>query len=107
EFVHENQASLIHQREVGLHADSFAEALRSAVREDPDLILVGEMRDAETIGLALTAAEKGLAVFGTLHTNSAAKTIDRILSVFPVSEQESVRGVLGEVVRAIIAQQLC
>jgi twitching motility protein PilT len=106
EFVHANKKCLIHQREIGSHATSFAEALKSAGREDPDLILVGEMRDLETISMALNAAEKGTVVFGTLHTNNAAKTVDRIISVFPASEQEGIRNVLGETVRAIVAQQL-
>jgi twitching motility protein PilT len=106
EFVHPNKKCLIHQREVGTHAKSFAEALKAAGREDPDLILVGEMRDLETISMALTAAEKGTLVFGTLHTNNAAKTMDRIISVFPSSEQEGIRNVLGETIRAVLAQQL-
>jgi twitching motility protein PilT len=106
EFVHTNKKCLIHQREIGSHALSFAEALRAAGREDPDLILVGEMRDLDTISMALTAAEKGTIVFGTLHTNNAAKTVDRIISVFPADEQEGVRAVLGETLRAVVAQQL-
>ncbi|MBI1372427.1 MAG: PilT/PilU family type 4a pilus ATPase [Phycisphaera sp.] len=106
EFVHENQQSVITQREVGQHTDGFAEALRAAVREDPDVILVGEMRDLETISLALTAAELGLLVFGTLHTNSAAKTIDRIIDVFPSGRQPMIRTMLSESVRAIFSQQL-
>lgn len=106
EFVHPNKKCLIHQREIGSHAKSFAEALKAAGREDPDLILVGEMRDLETISMALTAAERGTLVFGTLHTNNAAKTVDRIINVFPAGEQESIRSVLGETVRAIVAQQL-
>jgi twitching motility protein PilT len=106
EFVHQNKKCLIHQREIGTHATSFAEALKAAGREDPDLILVGEMRDLETIQMALTAAEKGTIVFGTLHTNNASKTIDRIISVFPADEQEGVRNVLGEALRAVVAQQL-
>ena len=106
EFVHPNKRSLIHQRESGAHTPSFAAALKAAVREDPDIILVGEMRDRETISLALEAAEKGVLVFGTLHTNNAAKTVDRIVNVFPSGEQESVRQVLGDTVRAIVAQQL-
>src|SRR5258705_3022601 len=106
EFVHPNKKSLIHQREVGTHAKSFAEALKAAGREDPDLILVGEMRDLETIHMALSAAERGTLVFGTLHTNNAAKTMDRIISVFPAPEQEGIRGVLGETIRAVVAQQL-
>jgi twitching motility protein PilT len=106
EFVHPNKKCLIHQREIGSHATSFAEALKSAGREDPDVILVGEMRDLETIQMALSAAERGTLVFGTLHTNNAAKTMDRIISVFPASEQEGVRNVLGETIRGVVAQQL-
>ncbi len=106
EFVHTNKKCLIHQREIGNQARSFAEALRAAGREDPDLILVGEMRDLETIQMALTAAEKGTVVFGTLHTNNAAKTVDRIINVFPAGEQEGIRNVLGETIRAVLAQQL-
>lgn len=106
EFVHPNKRCLVHQREVGPHARSFEEALHASVREDPDLILVGEMRDLVTIRMALEAAEKGMLVFGTLHTNNAAKTIDRIVNVFPSGEQESIRQVLGETVRGIVAQQL-
>ena len=106
EFVHPNKKCLIHQREIGEQATSFAEALKAAGREDPDVILVGEMRDLETISMALAAAEKGTIVFGTLHTNNAAKTIDRIISVFPADEQEGVRNVLGDALRAVLAQQL-
>jgi twitching motility protein PilT len=106
EFVHPNKKCLIHQREIGSHAKSFAEALKAAGREDPDLILVGEMRDLETISMALSAAERGTLVFGTLHTNNAAKTMDRIISVFPAGEQEGIRNVLGETIRAVVAQQL-
>jgi twitching motility protein PilT len=106
EFVHSNKKCLVHQREVGSQAKSFAEALKAAGREDPDVILVGEMRDLETISMALSAAERGTLVFGTLHTNNAAKTMDRIISVFPASEQEGVRNVLGETIRGVIAQQL-
>jgi len=106
EFVHPNKKCLIHQREIGSHAKSFAEALKAAGREDPDLILVGEMRDLETISMALSAAEKGTLVFGTLHTNNAAKTMDRVISVFPAGEQETIRNVLGETIRAVVAQQL-
>jgi twitching motility protein PilT len=106
EFVHENRKSVITQREVGQHSASFASALRAAVREDPDVILVGEMRDLETISLALTAAELGLLVFGTLHTNSAAKTIDRIIDVFPAGQQPQVRTMLSESVQGIISQLL-
>jgi len=106
EFVHPNKKCLVHQREIGTHAKSFAEALKAAGREDPDLILVGEMRDLETISMALSAAERGTLVFGTLHTNNAAKTMDRIISVFPAGEQEGIRAVLGETIRAVVAQQL-
>ena len=96
EFVHDSKKCLINQREVGPHTLSFANALRSALREDPDCILVGEMRDLETIRLALTAAETGHLVFGTLHTSSAAKTVDRIIDVFPAAEKEMVRAMLSE-----------
>ena len=106
EFVHESKKCLINQREVGPHTLSFANALRSALREDPDVILVGEMRDLETIRLALTAAETGHLVFGTLHTSSAAKTIDRIVDVFPAAEKEMVRSMLSESLRAVISQTL-
>ena len=107
EFVHESKKCLINQREVGPHTLSFNNALRSALREDPDVILVGEMRDLETIRLALSAAETGHLVFGTLHTSSAAKTIDRIVDVFPAAEKEMVRSMLSESLRAVISQTLC
>ena len=106
EFVHEAKKCLINQREVGPHTLSFANALRSALREDPDVILVGEMRDLETIRLAMTAAETGHLVFATLHTSSAAKTIDRIVDVFPAAEKEMVRSMLSESLRAVISQTL-
>jgi twitching motility protein PilT len=106
EFVHESKKCLINQREIGPHSLSFANALRSALREDPDVILVGEMRDLETIRLAMTAAETGHLVFGTLHTSSAAKTIDRIIDVFPADEKEMVRAMLSESLRAVISQTL-
>jgi twitching motility protein PilT len=106
EFVHQPKKCLINQREVGPHTLSFSNALRSALREDPDVILVGEMRDLETIRLALTAAETGHLVFGTLHTSSAAKTIDRIVDVFPAAEKEMVRAMLSESLRAVISQTL-
>ncbi len=106
EFVHQSKKCLINQREVGPHTLSFANALRSALREDPDVILVGEMRDLETIRLALTAAETGHLVFGTLHTSSAAKTVDRIVDVFPAAEKEMVRSMLSESLRAVISQTL-
>jgi twitching motility protein PilT len=107
EFVHEAKKCLINQREVGPHTLSFGNALKSALREDPDIILVGEMRDLETIRLALTAAETGHLVFGTLHTSSAAKTVDRIIDVFPAAEKEMVRAMLSESLRAVISQTLC
>jgi twitching motility protein PilT len=106
EFVHESKRCLINQREVGPQTLSFNNALRSALREDPDVILVGEMRDLETIRLALTAAETGHLVFGTLHTSSAAKTIDRIVDVFPAAEKDMVRAMLSESLRAVISQTL-
>jgi twitching motility protein PilT len=107
EFVHTPKKSLINQREVGPHTHSFSNALRSALREDPDVILVGELRDLESIRLALTAAETGHMVFATLHTSSAAKTIDRIIDVFPAAEKEMVRSMLSESLRAVISQTLC
>jgi twitching motility protein PilT len=107
EFVHESKKCLINQREVGPHTLSFNNALRSALREDPDAILVGEMRDLETIRLALTAAETGHIVFGTLHTSSAAKTVDRIVDVFPAAEKDMVRAMLSESLVAVISQSLC
>ncbi len=106
EFVHTSKKCLINQREVHRDTLGFAEALRSALREDPDIILVGELRDLETIRLALTAAETGHLVFGTLHTSSAAKTIDRIIDVFPAGEKSMVRSMLSESLRAVIAQTL-
>ncbi len=106
EFVHESKKCLINQREVHRDTHSFANALRSALREDPDVILVGEMRDLETIRLALTAAETGHLVFGTLHTTSAAKTIDRIIDVFPAAEKDMVRSMLSESLQGVISQTL-
>ena len=106
EFVHESKKCLINQREVGPHTLSFSNALRSALREDPDVILVGEMRDLETIRLALSGAETGHLVFGTLHTSSAAKTIDRIIDVFPAAEKEMIRAMISTSLRAIISQTL-
>ena len=106
EFVHKSKKALINQREVGPHTQSFSAALRSALREDPDVVLVGELRDLETIRLALTAAETGHLVFGTLHTVSAAKTIDRIIDVFPGEEKEMVRAMLSESLQAVISQTL-
>jgi twitching motility protein PilT len=106
EFVHESKRSLVNQREVHRDTLGFSEALRSALREDPDVVLVGEMRDLETIRLALTAAETGHLVFGTLHTSSAAKTVDRIVDVFPAAEKDMVRAMLSESLRAVISQTL-
>jgi twitching motility protein PilT len=106
EFVHDSKKCLINQREVGPHTLSFNNALRSALREDPDAILVGELRDLETIRLALSAAETGHLVFGTLHTSSAAKTIDRIVDVFPAEEKEMVRAMLSESLQAVVSQTL-
>jgi twitching motility protein PilT len=106
EFLHESKKCLINQREVGPHTMSFSNALRAALREDPDYILVGEMRDLETIRLALTAAETGHLVFGTLHTSSAAKTVDRIVDVFPAAEKDMVRAMLSESIVCVISQTL-
>ena len=106
EFVHQSKKALVNQRELHQHTHSFANALRSALREDPDVILIGEMRDPETISLALTAAETGHWVFGTLHTTGAAKTVDRIVDVFPAGEKEMVRSMLSESLRAVISQTL-
>ncbi|HUI26046.1 MAG TPA: type IV pilus twitching motility protein PilT [Candidatus Kryptonia bacterium] len=107
EFVHLSKKCLINQREVGSHTMSFSNALRGALREDPDVILVGEMRDLETISLALTAAETGHLVFATVHTSSAPKTVDRIIDVFPGSQQEQIRTMFAESIQAIITQTLC
>lgn len=106
EFVHPNLKSLVNQREVGSHTKNFSNALKAALREDPDILLVGEMRDLETISLALTAAETGHIVFATLHTNSAAKTIDRIIDVFPAGQQQQIRTMLAESLRGVVAQTL-
>ena len=106
EFVHPNKKCVFSQREIGSHATSFGKALSVANREDPDIILVGEMRDLETISLALTCAELGILVFGTLHTNSAAKTIDRIINAFPADEQAQTRTMLADSLKGVIAQQL-
>jgi twitching motility protein PilT len=106
EFVHQHKKSLISQREVGRDTLTFANALKSALREDPDVILIGEMRDKETIGAAITAAETGHLVFGTLHTNSAAQTINRIINVFPAEEQAQIRTQLSMALLAVIAQVL-
>jgi twitching motility protein PilT len=106
EFVHKSQSAIINHREVGTHTKSFSAALRGALREDPDIILVGEMRDLETISLALEAASTGHLVFGTLHTQSAAKTVDRVIDVFPASQQAQVRVTLSETLKAVVAQNL-
>ena len=106
EFVHQSQGCIVNHREVGIHTRSFASALRGALREDPDIILVGEMRDLETISLAIEAASTGHLVFGTLHTTSAVKTVDRIIEVFPADQQAQVRSTLADGMRAIIAQVL-
>jgi len=106
EFVHTDERSIFTQREIGPDVPSFAEGVKAAIREDPDCLLVGEMRDLETMRMALTAAETGLLVFATLHTNSAAKAVDRIIDAFPASEQEQIRIVLAESLRAVVAQQL-
>jgi twitching motility protein PilT len=107
EFVHRSKKCLLNQREVGPHTKNFSSALRAALREDPDIILVGEMRDLETIQLALTAAETGHLVFGTLHTSSAPKTVDRIIDVFPPNQQAQVRAMFSESIQAIVTQTLC
>ena len=106
EFSHNNKQCVIDHREVGIHATSFADALRASLREDPDIILVGEMRDLETIYQAIKAAETGVLVFATLHTNSAAKTVDRMIDVFPAKQQEQIRSMLSESLRGVVAQQL-
>jgi twitching motility protein PilT len=106
EFTHPSKTSMIQQRQVGIHARSFNQALRAALRESPDIVLVGEMRDLETISEAISAAETGHLVFGTLHTNSAAKTVDRIIDVFPADAQDSIRSMLSGTLKAVVAQQL-
>jgi twitching motility protein PilT len=106
EFVHQSEGCIINHREVGLHTKSFSAALRGALREDPDIILVGEMRDLETISLAVEAANTGHLVFSTLHTNSAARTVDRIIEVFPAEEQMQIRSTLADGIRAVISQVL-
>ncbi|MEA2058945.1 MAG: type IV pilus twitching motility protein PilT [Thermodesulfobacteriota bacterium] len=106
EFVHKSQGCIINHREVGLHTETFSSALRGALREDPDIILVGELRDLETISLAIEAASTGHLVFGTLHTSSAAKTLDRVIEVFPAGQQPQIRSTLSDGIRAIIAQTL-
>ena len=107
EFVHRNKRSIITQREVPIQTPTFSDGLRAALREDADIVLVGEMRDLETISLALTAAETGLLVFGTLHTNNARKTVDRIIDVFPADQQSQVRTMLAASLRGVLAQLLC
>jgi len=106
EFVHQSQSCIVNHREVGYHTKSFSAALRGALREDPDIILVGEMRDLETISLAIEAASTGHLVFGTLHTTSAAKTVDRVIEVFPSTEQAQIRSTLADGIRAVVAQVL-
>jgi len=106
EFVHKSDKAIVNHREVGVHTDSFTAALRGALREDPDIILVGEMRDLETISLAIEASATGHLVFGTLHTSSAAKTVDRIIEVFPVNQQQQIRNTLADGIRAVVAQTL-
>ena len=106
EFVHESKGCLINHREVGIHTRSFTSALRGALREDPDIVLVGELRDLETIELAITAASTGHLVFGTLHTQSAAKTVDRIIDVFPAEQQNKIRATLSEALKGVVAQNL-
>jgi twitching motility protein PilT len=106
EFIHQRKNCLISQREIGVHSPSFAAALHSALREDPDVILVGEMRDLETISIAVTAAEMGILVMGTLHTNGAAQTVDRVVNVFPADKQSHVRTMLSTSLRGVISQQL-
>jgi twitching motility protein PilT len=106
EFVHQRRNCLVSQREIGVHAPDFASALQSALREDPDVILVGEMRDLETIGIAVTAAEMGILVMGTLHTNGAAQTVDRVINVFPSDKQSHVRTMLSTSLRGVVSQQL-
>jgi len=106
EFVHKSKSCIVNQREVGMHTKTFASALRGALREDPDIILVGEMRDLQTISLAIEAAATGHLVFATLHTTSAAKTVDRIVEVFPAEQQAQIRSTLADGIRAVVAQNL-
>ncbi|MFZ1947046.1 MAG: type IV pilus twitching motility protein PilT [bacterium] len=106
EYIHTNKNSLVSQRQIGLHSESFTTGLRAALREDPDVVLVGEMRDLETIALAITAAEVGLLVMGTLHTRAAAATVDRIIEVFPVEQQQQIRVMLADSLKGVISQQL-
>jgi twitching motility protein PilT len=107
EFVHQNQKCLINQREVRTHTDSFKDALRAALREDPDIILVGELRDLETVAIAIETAETGHLVFGTLHTTTAASTVDRVIDQFPPDRQAQIRIMLSESLKGVIAQTLC
>ena len=107
EFVHDNQKCLVNQREVHTHTDSFKHALRAALREDPDIVLVGELRDLETVAIAIETAETGHLVFGTLHTTTAASAVDRLIDQFPADRQSQVRTMLSESLRAVIAQNLC
>jgi twitching motility protein PilT len=107
EFVHENKKCLINQRQVGEHTDGFKNALRAALREDPDIVLVGEMRDLETVSIAIETAETGHLVFGTLHTSSAASTVDRIIDQFPTDRQEQIRVMLASSLKGVISQMLC
>jgi twitching motility protein PilT len=107
EFLHQRKSCLISQREIGAHTGSFATALHSALREDPDVILVGELRDLETMSIAMTAAEMGILVMGTLHTNGAAATIDRVINIFPADKQDHVRNMLSTSLRGVVSQQLC
>ena len=107
EFVHENKNCVITQRQVGVHTGSFKSALRAALREDPDIILVGELRDLETVGIAIETAETGHLVFGTLHTTTAASTIDRLIDQFPADRQEQVRTMLSESLKGVVSQVLC
>jgi twitching motility protein PilT len=107
EFVHPSQKALVNQREVGAHTQSFARALRAALREDPDIVLVGEMRDLETISMALETANTGHLVLGTLHTSTAVMTVDRIVNLFPAEQQNQIRSTLSDVLRGVICQNLC
>src|SRR5690606_17311557 len=107
EFIHENKAALVNQREVGSDTHSFQAALKHVLRQDPDIILVGEMRDLETISVALTAAETGHLVFATLHTQDAAQTIDRIIDVFPANQQSQIRTQLASALQGVVSQTLC
>jgi twitching motility protein PilT len=107
EFVHPNKKCLVNQREVGIHTGSFKHALRAALREDPDIVLVGEMRDLETIAIAIETAETGHLVFGTLHTNTAPSTVDRVIDQFPADRQSQIRVMLSESLKAVISQTLC